>query len=310
MSADNELFRNLPSEEINDPEIKTEYVKLVKSCIEIDSTHSHESLETLSSDFKVKQKEMESMLERFHSEVFDIPLSSIILSWAEEAGKNKVSGKKYIHLMNDLVSNQVLKLTVVSNNSVVSLTLGEFIKQNGGKLENVPDNIRCFSEWTIDKQEDCVLFICEFFKWLSHVTFGAVKEVVDRDRSLTRSRLISYEKYIELLKAMDFREQVLAKLFYLCEVKSLKKILNLRIEEAEYINRGILKLDEDWIPLPLHLVKDILLLVGERQKGYIFEGKNGGRLNETTPYRALKTVAAKLKLEESFTFNHLARHKI
>ena len=60
--------------------------------------------------------------------------------------------------------------------------------------------------------------------------------------------------------------------------------------------------------IPDHLLEDIKRYIEGRKKGFVFMGRDGERISHTTPFRALKTVAAELKLDTEFTFRELTKN--
>ena len=161
--------------------------------------------------------------------------------------------------------------------------------QDPAKMIN---QIRSFQHWPIDKREDYVLLYNAFSSWLAKETFGYFPEAKDLDRETTRKRRLSFDSYIEILKHLDLREQILAKIFYLGGHRNLEEVLSLKIENVDFVKQHLLFSDEE---------------VSYRKTGFVFSGKDGERISHTTPFRALKSAVVELDLDPTFTFKDFAK---
>ncbi len=168
------------------------------------------------------------------------------------------------------------------------------------------DRIRCHKDWSLHKREDHVILYKAFSEWLSKESFGYVPEAKDLDRIAAQKRQIPYETYIEMISRMDLRERILAKLFYLGGPRALEEVISLKVEDIDFA-RSLVHFPEA-VSYSRHLLEDIKIYIEGRKTGFVFMGRDGERISHTTPFRALKTVVTKLKLDPEFTFKDLTRN--
>lgn len=235
-------------------------------------------------------------IKKFESKIKDIPLLAILSIWTEDsilAGTGRTV---------DVLMELIKKKTIGKTGKL--LTLEEFAKEDH---DSVIDAIRINKEWTIWEREEYVHHYISFENWLSVKTFGFIPKAVDYDRLISEKRKLSFNKYYRILNELQDRERILAKIFYLGGSRSLEEVLSLKIEDVDYFKKAI-KLSGEFVSYPRHVLVDILDYIGDRKKGFVFTGKGGERINHTVPYRALKTVISKLKLDPSFTFKEFVKN--
>lgn len=252
--------------------------------------------------FNTKGQEIRKEIDQFNKQISAFPLAVLIRLWADNLGKNEVLGEKYLSMMWDLIENRVIPLK--DQKSGKPLTLDTF------KLSNsfIIDQIRCNKKWTIDERELLVVFYQEFSRWLSHQTFNLISEAIDYEKELASHRKISFSTYIEFIKALEPRERILTKIFYLGGSVALEDVLSIKIENLNFEDSCI-KIGCEDIEFPSHLMCDLKEFVGDKKKGYVFRGKQNDRINHTVPYRALKPVAIKLGFAEDFTFKEFVKNQ-
>lgn len=276
------------------------YDILLNTCMSLHPRQDKNELESLSKSFSSISTQLHEKVEEFKTQISKMPLTAIILFWADLIRKDKVFGERYLSMMQKLIEANLLS---------------DFDKKKIGVLKDLSsqdpsqiiDDIRCFQKWPIDKREDYILLYKTFSSWLSKQTFGYISEAKDPDREATQKRRLSFESYIEILKHLDLREQILAKIFYLGGHRNLEDVLSLKIEDVDFSKNSILITDEA-VSYPPHLFQDLHTYIQSRVKGYVFIGRDGERISHTTPFRALKTVASQLKLDPSFTFKEFIKN--
>lgn len=293
-----------------DPDATEDFNTLINTCLSLDFSNNFNDLSNSAEKLLEECSQAQMAVNRFFVKIQFTPLLAAVVNWAKHVGKDSVIGAKYIHLMNEFLNTNIIFANLFEG-EIRNMTIQDLVDCEPA-YKKIPGKIRCLDQWNIEKQEECVRLFCEFSKWLSKITFGKVGEVVDCDRQMSVRRVISYDNYIRILREMDLRERIIAKFFYLCNVQDLEKVLNIKVEDISQINKHsdyLVKINEGYLTLPDHLLHDINLFIGGRTSGYLFPGKTGGRINATTPYRALRTVAEKLKFKKSFTFNSFLENR-
>lgn len=277
------------------------YEQLLRSCLSIDLQQDEKKLSTLTSDFAKSSQDLQQKVAAFKESIASSPLSAMVLLWGDLVSNDKTLGKSQLTIMRDLVETGLLPLTL---NKKTTVTLQDLSSQDPS---HIIDTIRCHKEWSILRREDAVLLYTAFAHWLSQETCGYVPEAKDLDRIATQKRLIAFETYLKILSHLDLREQILAKMFYLGGQRALEEVLSVKIEDVVF-SRSLIRFSED-VLYPHHLFEDIKEYIQNRKKGYLFAGKDDERVSTTTPFRALKKVAAKLGLDPEFTFKEFTKNK-
>ncbi len=277
---------------MRNPEEGPVYDKLVEICLCSGSEESFAKLGCLKLELSYIFKDFRKQLEAFKEKISQISISVFIATWADVIREDKTYGVEHMEIMCDLIEEKFLPL----------MSLGDFMKLGGS---SVFENIRCFEKWTISKRENVILLYSSFLSWLAKETFGCASEVMDPDRFVSQKRQVPFKTYISILERADLRERILAKIFYLGGSRGLEEVLSVKIEDLNF-KKKLIKFPEE-VFYPRHLFEDIKAHIEGRKKGYVFEGREGERISHTTSFRALKKVAADLKLDPEFTFKELTK---
>lgn len=261
-------------------------------------TIHHQAGEYADCNIKVKQE-----VDLFKKKISTMPVIALIHIWTDLLHiSNSIFSDRYFVIMKDLIDSGLIEC--INKRTGQLLTIGEFADWSP---QYIIDEIRCFEGWSIDKREDCVKFFCEFSNWLSRDTFGCIHRAEDYDREVTKQRKLHFDEYIEILKCLDLRERIIAKIFYLGGSRSLEDVLSIRIELINFHNQTIL-FTGDSVKYSRHVFEDIKKLTEGRNNGYVFTGRQGERINHTVPYRALKTVTSNMGLDTAFTFKEFVKN--
>ncbi len=272
------------------------FTNLMHFCSNIHPQYDEIMLSVGAGDFANFSNLVFDEIEQFKLRVSKIPLLSIIVLWANSSSQDRVFGARHIKIMQELLEKKLIEYRHSYDDELV--LLAEFAGL--GHLTTL-DRIRCYKGWPINKREDYVKFYVEFANWLSEESFGYVSRAVDPDRTATANRSLPFDIYISIIMELADREKILAKIFYLGGARSLEEVLSLKIEDINS-KECILRISGEAIRYPKHVFEDLREYVNARKKGYVFVSQQGDRINHTVPYRALKTVITKLKLDPSFTF--------
>lgn len=253
--------------------------------------------------FIIDSKHLIDEIELFQKRLSSYSLMLLIFLWAQWIDNDRVLGEKYTSMMEQLLEKNLIIHINPKDNKLIKI--GEFASLNPN---TIIDNIRCYREWPIDKREDYAKFYMEFSIWLNKETFNFVPEAEDHDREITKQRKLQFDKYIEIIKRLDLRERILAKIFYLGGSVGLEEVLSLNINDINFKENKI-KFSGGEIHFPRHVFEDIKDLLNKRKKGYVFVGKSNERINHTVPYRSLKAVVKKIGMPKTFTFKDFIKNK-
>jgi integrase len=286
------------ADQVDESKKNRSYSQLLMLCLSLDKKYEESDLQACGADFAIASGYVYDEIRKFESKIKNLPFVSIVLLWARYVIKGPL-GIPNIEMMNDLIENKILGFK-----NGKALTLGEFATCD---QDLVIDSIRSNKEWIIWKREEYVHLYINFADWLSEVAFGLIPKASDRDRLIAEKRKLPFNQYIKILNELQDRERVLAKIFYLGGARFLEEVLSLKIEDIDYFNKTI-KISGESISYPGHVLNDLLDYIGDRKKGFVFSGKGGERINHTVPYRALKSVISKLKLDPSFTFKEFVKN--
>jgi hypothetical protein len=313
---------------IFDPDIKREFSSLIEICIvrggEQDKLDVEElegelgsyglkdgfSIDVLkreTRDFALHHEEARQVVEKFLNMSSKTSILSVIIHWAQNIGRDRIIGKRYLSLMKDLISSKAFKkLQVPFTNQFVNLWCLALCPNH---FQDVINAIRMNENWTMEKREECVSLFCEFTCWLSKETFGYISELRDFDRDVTKTRRIKYDDYVKLIQNMELREQIITKLLYICGLKDIEHILKVKIEQIDYMLNNQMHVNGEIVSIPAHLSKDIRKYAGSRSEGYLFLGKTGERISSSTPLRVLRTISKKLGMDNISSFRDLTKNR-
>lgn len=236
----------------------------------------------------------------FQGALSEMPFLALVMLWASSIKEDRVFGERYILMMKELLANNLLPHRVENRH----LTIGHVSKI---KPDSIYDYIRCYKKWSIDKREDYCSLYCQFTAWATDVTFGFFVKSADPDRQATLKRNLAYDTYVKILRELSDRDRILAKIFYLGGSRSLEEVLSLQIKDINF-EKNTLSLSQEPVSYPRHVLEDIRGYIESRKSGYVFLGRHGEKIDHTVPYRALKTVLAKLDLDASFTFKDFVKN--
>ncbi len=265
----------------------------IETCLSSISEVEVTKLGVLKKELSCIFQDFREEVDAFKQKIAKMPLPVFILTWADFIIKDKTSGEHHLKMMLDIMESELFRLG----------SLESFAKL---KPFLVLENIRRFSKWTLEGKEDRVVSYKIFVSWLSKETFGYVSESVDLDRIASHKRQVSFETYINILSHLDLRERILAKMFYLGGSRGLEEVLSVKIEDVDF-GKGVIRLEEE-VSYPRHLFDDIDEYVEDRERGYVFMGKDGERISHTTSFRALKKVVSDLRLDPEFTFKEFTKN--
>lgn len=280
----------------------TAYNGLMQFCLNIDPDYDEIRYLACAGDFATYSSFVFDEIELFKVRVAKTPLLAVILLWAGNIENDRIFGTRHIEIMKELIEKKLILYQDPIDAKLV--TIADF---SGLGHQTTIDNIRCYKEWSIDKREDFVKFYAEFANWLSEASFGFIHKAVDSDRATTANRWLPFDLYVTIIKELAERERILAKVFYLGGARSLEEVLSLKIEDIDS-KQGVLRISGEAVRYPKHVFEDLKEYINTRKKGYVFVGRKGDRIDHTVPYRSLKTVIIKLKLDPSFTFKDFVKN--
>jgi integrase len=264
------------------------YQQLLDACLSISPEQNLTQFDSLKVSISHLSQKLHEQIESFKKKISKISLSSFIILWADQTAKGHE-----LEMMCELVEDEVLPL----------IKLEKFKRFDSSFII---ERIRRHLIWKLSKREAAVLLYTSFAFWLSKETFGYVSPAQDLDRLASQKRAVAFETYNKILDCLDLREQILAKMFYLGGQRGLEEVLSVKIEDIDFIKRYINFPER--VFYPQHLFDDIEVYKEDRKKGFLFLGKDGERIAHTTPFRALKKMVTKLKLDPEFTFRELTKN--
>ena len=236
---------------------------------------------------------LSDQVEKFRKNIENIPLLSVVVFWVKNIAKDTFHSVRNAETMHQLTQHGFIGLKDTHGHV---WTLSHMASLGH---DPVIEAIRCNELWSIDKTEEYVQFYIGFVNWLSEATSGYIPEAIDPDIKKSIQRKIPHSDFIIILKHLKERERLMANLLYYGGDRMLDEILNLKITDIEK-DRIIFK--NGSVYYPQHVCKDLHNYIDGRKRGYLLVGRNGEKIDQSVPYRALKAAIAKLNLEPSFTF--------
>ena len=276
--------------------------KLLKFCSELKADSDLASLLARGALVAELSEEVEDAKRKFQQQISDIPFMALIVSWAKNTDALLAMGERHVACILDMIEHNILPYEHKKTHKFITLSELQL-----GDHSDIFDAIRSVNDWSFEKQEEYVATYSQFTNTISELTYGLILHPYDTDRALTSQRRLSFDTYIKILKTLSERERILAKIFYLGGSRSVEEVLSLKIEDIDFVN-STLKISDELISYPKHVIHDLKYFVGKRTKGYVFTGRTGEKIDPTVPYRALKLIATKLDLDPSFTFKDFVKN--
>lgn len=267
-----------------------------KFCLELYPKKEKALLHTDIDSFSTATNTIAAHFEKFFQKVSDLPLLSVIVFWSENLTKDKSHAAKNAHSMQQLITHGYIG---IKDTRGQPWTLKHMVSIGH---DSIIEAIRCNEVWTIEKTEEYVQFYIDFVNWLSEKTFSYVPQATDPDLKKTKQRKISRDEFIAICKELGDRERVIAQLMYYGGTRTLEEILSIKIGDINTL-LGHIAISDFVVHYPKHVLSNLQAYIADRNKGYVFIGRNkGDRIDGTVPYRSLKTAISKLGLDPSFTF--------
>lgn len=273
---------------------KKAYANLLRTCLSINPKYSEEHYFSEGAHLAELSQGVCEKIKVFKSEISGVSIIALVILWANSINSVGNFNYRHIEMMTELIEKKIIFPKNAKSDRV--LTLSDFSGMDASHIEA----IRCY-RWSIERREMYVSFYIDFTAWLSKISFGYIKEAFDIDRALTQGRLLKFETYVKILNELSLRERILAKICYLGGSRPLEDIFSLKIEGINFVTCS-LKLAEQFVDYPKHLLDDLREYIGSRKKGIVFISRDGDPIDLTVPYRALKTVISRLDIDKSFTF--------
>lgn len=274
---------------------KKAYANLLRTVLSLDPKYNEKLYLSQGTDFADASQKVHEKINSFKSEISEFSILALVILWANSIQQTGNFDCRQIEMMNELIEKKLIFSKRFKSNH--TLTLSDFSEADGSHIEA----IRSFKDWSLEKRENYVSFYIDFIQWLSKASFGYIPEAFDVDRALTHGRLLKFEIYIKILCCLSLRERIIAKLCYLGGSRPMEDIFSLKIENIDF-SKLTLKLAEEFVSYPKHVLEDLKEHIDSRKKGLVFINREGNSVDVTVPYRALKTAVHKLDLDKSFTF--------
>lgn len=259
----------------------------------LDNIHepiSKNDLETSILNFEIERSKLKTAMQHSLKILREQPLLTAFLVWS----KNNLVGSGFPDYAKKLFDKKIIKFSDAHEHLIP-------IKQiNNKEIKDTLDEIRCRKDIEVWEREMLVLCYLDFMNWVRAVTFNSILETADPDKQKTLGRWLDYDVFIRLLTKLDDRCQLVAKLLFFGGSRVLAEILNLDIREIDFEKR-LISYDTYRVSYPGHVFEDIKKLVGKRDKGKVFLGKNKTSLNAATIFRNFKEAASQISFEGEFS---------
>src|SRR5271154_5500715 len=129
------------------------YTNFINHLTKQGALYDERDLNKLAKTFSSKALKVQKEIDLFNQAISSYPIMTMIYLWVQSIGRNKVLGEKYLSMMWELVDNGILPHIRSGSEPV---TFAEFASLS----PFIVNNIRCFEDWPIEKQEIMVEFYC------------------------------------------------------------------------------------------------------------------------------------------------------
>ncbi len=253
---------------------------------EVQDIVASEELNNSLSAFQNGQESFSQELKRFESTIKQTALIAAFVIWIDT--KN----------FNDLMREEALKLIKLNlirfkdtDGSLINLS-----KINANAVSEQINSIRCQTHIEISQRESFVSVLLDFYRWLSLNTHSLVSRGKDPDLHYIEKRNLDLSDFLLILKGLDDRSRLIAKLLYYGGSRVLEEVVNLQIENVNFIDQIILY-GEIHTEYPPHVFQDIKTLIKDRKSGPVFTGRNNSKMNPSTIFRHFQALGTIRGLE-------------
>lgn len=281
-----------------DKEAKNPVSDFMQYCLDIYPRKDKSLLDKEITNFSKSATTLSNQIDTFRKNIAEVPLLSVIVLWVRNLANDTFHALRNAETMHQLMKQGFIGLKDTRGNV---WTLKDMVSMGH---ESIIEAIRCNECWSQEKTEEYIQFYIGFVNWLSEATSGYVPKAVDPDIQKTIQRKIPHSEFLTIAKHLKDRERVMAELLYYGGDRLLDEVQNLKIQD---IRENQVFFRNGSVQYPKHVFKNLLSFIGNRKKGYLFVGRNGEKIDQSVPYRALKVVVSKLNLDPSFTFLEFLR---
>lgn len=238
-----------------------------------------------------RRTELHETYKKIIDEISPQPFLAAFVLWAKEIAAQRPDLKNIPKL---LLENDFIGIT---DKQGKTWTIAH---AHGFDHSLILDAIRCKRALGLQIREQLVAAYISFMQWLSHETHGYISAIEDHDLLKTQGRLLAYPLFLNLLKALKDKEQLVAKLLYFGGSRTLDEVLNLQLEAVDFEKKSI-QYESQLVSYPSHIFADIQALAGNKKRGRLFLGRQNAPLNSTTIFRNFKDAAIEVGLGQSFS---------
>lgn len=256
----------------------------------VSSSLEEELLEKYVSEFEEERNKLKLTMQESLKLLRGKPLLAAFLAWS----KIGLVGNGIPNNSRKLLDRKIIPF-IDSKKKLVPIK-----KASRKEINSAIEKIRSIKDFDIMEREILTAHYLDFINWLHTIAFFSVSDIEDPDKQKTLHRWLKYDIFIKLLTKLDDRCQLVAKLLYFGGSRVLAEILDLDVRDVDF-DRRVITYDTFEISYPLHVVEDIKNLIGDRNKGKVFLGKNKTSLNAATIFRNFKEAASQIGLNGEFS---------
>lgn len=256
------------------------FLEYFKSKVPVDD------LEVSIKKFEDERTRLNKVMKESFSILREQPLLSAFLIWS----KQNYIKSGYPDYAKTLVEKNILRFKDAQGRLLIIKEIDEKF------LIDTLESIRCRKDLDVWQREMLVLTFRDFVNWVLATTRLSAFEIKDRDKERAYRRLLDYDDFIRFLGKLDDRSQLVAKLLYFGGSRTLAEVLNLQMEDIDFVG-GTISFESQRISYSRHVLEDIRSLVMGQTTGQIFVGRQKSSLNPATIFRNFKEASLKLGVE-------------
>lgn len=241
---------------------------------------------------------------KFRSSLAHLPIGVALRAWMASATNKKIANEQAEQILT-IIDSKALPLKL-SRKDI--LTLG-YLQESGQEAhKQILEEIRCNTEWSIDKKEELVKCYIQFSGYLNEATDGIIPKALDRDREGTLHKVVQYDTFVEFIQELSERDALIAKLLYF-GAPGVEDVLLLVRKDINSKSSSI-RFQKDTVAFPKYLIEELLSHSKLRKQGeLVFLNVRGDAVEGTHLSKSFKRISEKLDLETQITPRELSKAK-
>lgn len=244
-------------------------------------TAQSKDLDRLEKDLKVFEKEKQA----FEKKLLDFPLSALIAHWL----KQQDSSEESTHSFSILVEEKIIQ--------GLNGKLKSFVKLD---LSQVYDQIRSLEKYpALEKEKLCDVFR-GFLSYIETLLMGSAQFPKDPIQLLTKNKKVSHTQFLQFIKPLSQRDQLIAKVLYYGE-PTLEEALEIT-QDKILQKQSAIQFRKEKVAYPKHVFNELKSMTKSKPKSdLVFTNQKGKHIERSHLNNCFERATLRLGIKSRIT---------